>query len=282
MKVRLLGLLCAALFTFGMSLAAAQDQTTLDCLGLSESDCAIVQKAAANLSNIESLTYNFTFSAGISNASNIVQGIDGSITAQGSGTFAHNPAQADPASPYSSINLALDLSGTVTGSDGEQSGAAHLVIADGNIYLQDDSGAWRGTVLSDLAQHPDAQSFSFMSLPVMQLGAGMAMMSSGQGGSLTVEGMDVMALLQAPGFLNQARLGDETLDGQNTAVFSHTADIGALMTNPAVQGAIAGMGDSTTGSEDPMAQQMAMMLPILLENTTGTVTLTRWIGTDDH
>lgn len=287
MKRQLIGLLAAAALALGALPAVAQDHKELNCLGLSDDDCAFVQQSVANISNLESFTYNFTFSGGISNASQIVQGIDTSITAQGSGAFAIDASQRTADAPYAGVSLALDVNGTVTNDDGDTSGGANLIIADGNVYMQDaDSGAWKGVSLADLQQHPDALSFSFMGMDipaaqVMQAGTGLSMMASSQGGGLMADGVDLSALLQVPDFLNQTRLPDETIDGQTTAVFGYTADIGVLMANEDVQAAIAQMSDSAGNSEDPMAQQMAMMLPILLQNTTGTVTLTRWIGTDD-
>jgi hypothetical protein len=213
--------------------------------------------------------------------------LDTSVSAQGNGSFAIDTSQMAEASPYGGVSLSVDLSGTITDSNGEQSGDTSLVIADSNVYLKDSTtGAWRGTALSDLAQHPEVLSFSFMGMDipaaqVMQMGMGIGTMGSGQTGMLTADGIDVMALLQVPGFLNQTRLADETIGGQNTAVFAYTADIGVLLSNPDVQKSIANMSDSAGASDNPMAQQMALMLPILLQNTSGTVTLTRWLGTDD-
>jgi hypothetical protein len=290
MKLRLMALLCAGLLLLGVLPAAAQDQaalSALNCLGLSDSDCAFVKQSAENTSKIQSFTHNFTFSASVSNASQIVEGIDSSISAQGSGSFAIDDSQTTEASPYSGVNLSIDLSGTLTDSNGDQSVDTSLVIADGNAYLKDSTtGAWRGTALADLAQHPEVLSFSLMGMDipaaqVLQTGMGMTTMGDGQTGTLTADGIDLMALLQVPGFLSQTRLPDETVGDQNTAVFAYTADIGVLLSNPDVQKSIANMSDSAGGSDNPMAQQMALMLPILLQNTSGTVTLTRWIGVDD-
>jgi hypothetical protein len=270
--------------------AAAQDQTSdhpfaaLNCVGLSDADCAIVQGALENTATIKSFNQSFIFSFSISNASQIVKGVDTSVSAQGSGTVAVDHAKmADE--PYEAFSMSMDASGKSTDSNGEQSGDASFVIVDGNLYLKNSrTGEWRGAALDDLAQHPEAITFSFMGMPVsqmMQMGAGMSMM--GGDGTPTVFGLDSMKLLETPGFLSQERLPDDTIDGQTMAVFAYTADIGALLSNPDVQEAFAAMSDTgaDAGSDNAMAQQMALMLPVLLQSTTGTVKLTRWIGADD-
>src|SRR5262245_28425998 len=187
MKLRLMGLLLIGLLLSGTLPAAAQDQdtiSTLNCLGLSESDCAFVQQATANLSRLESFTHNFTFSASVSNASQIVQGIDMSVNADGSGAVAIDLSQMTESTPYNGVNASLDLSGTINDSDGERSGEANLIIADGNAYIQDADGTWRGTSLADLAKNPDALSVSVMGMDIpatqiMQMGMGMGAIGSG-------------------------------------------------------------------------------------------------------
>jgi hypothetical protein len=290
MKLRLTALLLLGLIALGALPVIAQDQaaeSALNCLGLSDSDCAFVKQSAENTSKIQSFSHTFTFAASVTNASQIVEGLDTSVSAQGSGTVAIDSSQMTDAAPYGGISLSLDLSGTISDSDGDKSGDTSLVIADSNVYLKDsDSGAWRGTKLADLAQHPEVLAFSFMGMDIpaaqiVQMGAGIGTIGSGQIGTLKADGMDVMGLLQVPGFLSQTRLPDETVGGQNTAVFAYTADIGVLLSNPDVQKSIANMSDSAGGNDNPMVQQMALMLPVLLQNTSGTVTLTRWLGTDD-
>ena len=72
MKLRLMGLLLVGWLMLGTLPATAQDQaaeSALNCLGLSESDCAFVKQSAENTSKIQSFTHNFTFSASVSNAS---------------------------------------------------------------------------------------------------------------------------------------------------------------------------------------------------------------------
>ncbi|MEO8608486.1 MAG: hypothetical protein ABI690_11415 [Chloroflexota bacterium] len=292
MKLRLITLLCIGLL-LGMAKlmpAAAQDQASvsaLNCLGLSDSDCALVKQSAENTSKIQSFAHNFTFSASVSNASQIVQGFDSAVSAQGSGAFAIDNSQTTEATPYAGVSLSINLSSTINDSHGETSGDTTLLIAAGNAYLKDPAtGLWRGTSLAGLAQHPEVLSFPFMGIDIpaaqiVQMGVGMTEMGSGQTGTLTADGIDVMALLQVPGFLNQTRLADETIGGQNTAVFAYTADIGVLLSNPDVQKSLANLSDSAGTSDNSMVQQMAFILPVLLQNASGTVTLTRWIGTDD-
>jgi hypothetical protein len=281
MKHRLFLLLMIGLLALAVVPAAAQDHeafAAFDCLGLSEADCAILQEAAENTTDIRSFTQSFDFSASISNASNLVQGIDTAVTATGSGAFFIDETAMSEEAPYAGFSMTMDVSGSATTSDGEQSGDMNFVVADGNLYIQDaDSGAWRGSALADLAENPSGMTV--FAMPLDQI---MGMHMESMDGAMLPDSFDLMALLQTPGFLNQERLADETVADQNMAVFAYTADLGVLLANEDFQAAISEMSAAAGDSEDPMAQQMAMMLPILLENASGTVTLTRWIGVDDE
>jgi len=290
MKLRFWTLVLIGLLALGVLPAVAQDSddvfASYNCLGLSEADCAIVQAATQNAHDIVSFTQAFTFSASISNASAIAQGFDGAVNAEGSGAFVIDRAKGTDESPYGAISLSMDISGSTTDADdeGEQAGEASFVIADGNLYVQDAAtGDWRGAALADLAKN--AQVYSFlgmgMDIPLNKL-MGMGMMGDNDGVTLP-DGLNLnpLDLLETPGFLVQERLADEILEGQDMAVFVYTADIGVLLADADFQDTISGLAAAMGEADDATSQQMAMMLPILLRNTAGTVTLTRWIGADD-
>src|SRR5690242_238329 len=135
MKLRLTALLLLGLMVLALLPTAAQDQaaeSALNCLGLSDSDCAFLKQSAENTSKIQSFTHTFTFAASVTNASQIVEGLDTSVSAQGSGTVAIDSSQMTKESPYGGLSLSVDLSGTITDSDGDKSGDTSLVIADSN------------------------------------------------------------------------------------------------------------------------------------------------------
>src|SRR5687768_1520898 len=129
MKHRLFLLLMIGLLALGVLPAASQDHeafAAFDCLGLSDADCAILQQAAENTTDIRSFTQSFDFSASISNASNLVQGIDSAVTASGSGAFVIDEAAMSEDAPYAGFSMTMDVSGSATTSDGEQSGDANF------------------------------------------------------------------------------------------------------------------------------------------------------------
>lgn len=279
MKLRFLTLLLIGLLALGVLPAAAQDSgdmfASTNCLGLAEADCAIVQAATQNAHDIESFTQAFTFSASISNASAIVQGFDSAVRAEGSGAVVIDRAQNTDDAPYAGYSLSLDVSGALTDADGTQSEDGHFVIADGILYVQDGAtGAWRGAALADLAQQRGA-----LRLPGMGIDIPLGTMMDGDG--LLPDGLNALDLLATPGFLAQERLADATLEDQAMAVFAYTADLGALLGDADFQATISDLAAQMGETDDAASQQVALMLPILLRNTAGTLTLTRWIGVDD-
>src|SRR5262245_34005178 len=129
MKFRLVILFVLGLLVMGALPAAAQDQTKsgdfakLNCLGLSEADCAIVQKAAENCHQIRSFTQSFNLSFGVSNTSQLVKGFDTSTSVQGNGPIVIDPTKMTKEEPYAGFSMALDANATTTDSKGEKSHA---------------------------------------------------------------------------------------------------------------------------------------------------------------
>lgn len=265
--------LCAAL----VPAAAAQDFADLNCLNLSEADCIIVTTALNNIARMDSFTQRFSFSQSVSGAEAVVpgMGLDSSTQAQGSGPFVIDREKASPDAPYMGVSMALDVSGQTSGGRQEdRAGETRFVIVDGVFYLKDQvTGEWKGVPVEALIKsQPDAMSM---------MSAGSAVMSSPAALDEILD-FNLLELLQTPGFLSQARLADESIDGQTMAVFQFSGDLGALLQNQDAQAALGlALADAMGGGSGGMSGQLAMMMPVILESTTGTLTLTRWIGVDD-
>jgi hypothetical protein len=283
MKLRLLVLLVMSLLAVGVFPALAQDTPmALNCLDLSEDDCELVTASITNTHDIQSFTVDFTFSQVSGNTEVAIEGLNSAITAEGTAMVAVDHDAETEESPYAGLSMALELSGQESNAGGEQSGQINVVIVDGNIYLQNtETGEWRGTSLADLSEEPDLMNITIMGMPVPALQAMQLGMDAGMDTSSTnVTGL--LALFQTPGFLSQTREADETLEGQDMAVFTYTGELGAVLSSEAVQAEISELAAQAGGSSNPMAQQLSAMLPVLLQNTTGQVKLSRWIGLDDQ
>ncbi len=290
MKSRIFALLALVVLMAGIvPLAAAQEVPNLNCLDLSEADCAIVNAALENTANMQSFTQTFSFSQSLSGADMLMAGMgpaggsmDSATTAEGSGPIAIDLTQMAGDEPYKGVSMAFE----VTGTSGTDSGTVSFVIVDGIFYIQDEDGAWKGVAISDLMQM-DGMTVFGMNMSPEQM-AGMASDPMSALTEVKAGDLDLASVLQIPGFLTQTRLADETVDGQNMAVFSFTADLATLFQTEAVKQAlsetIAGLMSSgaASGQGGAMMQQMGAMFPVLLESTTGAVTLTRWIGVDDQ
>jgi hypothetical protein len=297
MKARLWVCLLIGLLILSVLPAAAQDDhkeelAALNCLGLSEADCAIVEGSMQH--DITSFGIDFSFTTSSANTEDIaIPGLGGAVDVQGSGTVNVDKSAMTEENPLAGIAVAFDITANMTDEEGPTTHDVNFVLADGNIYIHNAAGEWVGTSVADIMEHPEALqgmmgNMSFMGMP-MPMGQMMQMGPGAMSGDLEDMGemmgdFDLERILSLPGFLNQSRLDDETVDGQTMSVFAFTADLGVLLQDEDVQTALSGMmsqGMSGAGGNNPMAGQMAAMMPVVLQNTTGTVTLTRWIGADD-
>lgn len=286
MKFRMFALLVLVALTVGLiPAAAAQDVPNLNCLDLSEADCAIVNASLANTVKMQSFNQTFSFSQSLTGSSALMPngGMDTTNTAEGSGVFVVDPSKMTEEAPYAGASAAFDVSGTFDDGSFDTS----FVIVDGTFYVQDEAGAWKGAPITELMEQGGMAGVTVMDMTPEELAAfsadPIAALSEVKAGDV-----DLLSVLQTPGFLKQERLADETIDGQNTAVFSFTGDLATLFQNEDVKQAlsetIAQMMSSGAagGQSSAMMQQMGTMFPVLLESTTGTVTVTRWIGVDDQ
>jgi hypothetical protein len=298
MKSRLWICLLMGLLALSILPAAAQDDAdhdfdwaALNCLGLSEADCAIVTASTDNLETIESFSMEFSFSQSSGNTEGMVAlpGLGGSVDVQGTMSVAIDHSAMSEDDPSAGVSMALTVTSTKTDGDGTTTNTSNVVIADGNIYIQNaETGEWIGTDVEELSKNGEMASMSggmsFMGMPMgadQMMGMGMGAMN-GEAMAEIMGDFDLEALLALPGFLNQSRLADETVDGQTMNAYAYTADLGVLLQEPSVQNAVTEMMAGNMGGDSPMGAQMASMMPVLLQNTTGTATLTRWVGADDQ
>jgi len=289
MKFRMFALLALLVMLAGIvPFAAAQDVPDLNCLDLSEADCAIVNAAMENTAKMQSFTQTFSFSQSLSGSNALLGatgGMDSATTAEGGGPIVIDFTQMKGEEPYKGVSMAFE----VTGASGEDSGTVSFVIVDGIFYIQGEDGAWKGVAISELMQMEGMTVMGMdMSMMSPENMAGMAENPMAALGEMEMGDFNLQSVLEIPGFLKQERLADETVDGQNMAVFAYTADISALFQSEevttALSEAVAGMMSSgaSSGQGGAMMQQMGAMLPVILESTVGEVTLTRWIGVDDQ
>ncbi|MBL8162352.1 MAG: hypothetical protein JNJ61_10240 [Anaerolineae bacterium] len=281
MKYRLLILVVLlALSAALVPAAAAQDIADFNCLNLSEADCTIVTTALNNIANMDSFTQSFSFNQSISGADAVVpgMGLDSSTQSQGSGPFVVNREQINGETPYMGVSMAFDVNSQASGGGQEdRAGDVSFVIVDGVFYLKDqETGGWKGAPIDAMMDNHEGA--------VSMMGMGSTMMTNpAELDEIRVFDINLVDLLQTPGFLSQSRLADESVDGQTMAVFAFSGDLAVLLQDEDVQAALGTvLAEAMSGSSGSgMSGQFAMMMPVILESTTGTVTVTRWIGADD-
>lgn len=307
MKIRLLALTLILVLIAGIvPFAAAQDtpdpKQELNCLGLSADDCTIVQTSMDNMSKVNSVSPTVQFTIAIAGASAVAPGMamDTSTDLQATGAVVIDHEAAASDKPYKGVTLSFDVTGTSNSGTKASPMNVSFALVDGVVYFKDDSGAWKGIAIDDLMSHPEAMQAIVGNMPgtsMMGMDLGAQMMPGMMGqmdqmGTLDPTKSDMAnpmlsSLLATPGFLSQTRLADETLMGQNMHVFAYTGDIATALQSADLQKALTDAftgGAAAGGSAAPggMGGQMGMMIPALLQSTTGTVTLTRWIGADDQ
>lgn len=280
MKSRFI-VLCSLFIMLAAMVTGVSAQTDVNCLGLNSDDCAIISQATANTANIQSFTQNFTFEFTVSGMAAMSGGSGPdsmSIKADGSGPFTFNPAATDPTAMF---NMAMDINGSVTGTGEDQSGSVSFVIVDGVIYAKDESGAWKGAPLAEIAE-------SFTQQMGALTGGGMGGGDSSDPTAMlnnpAVAGLMGSAMnfdpVNIPGFISQERQADAELNGQRMIAFNYTADIGTLLQSAEFQKLLSD-ASAAAAQADPEAAQMAMMAPMFANMVSGNFNYTRWVGADD-
>lgn len=305
MKVRFFAFLAILVLVAGLvPVAAAQDDTSaqINCLNLSKDDCTIVQTSLDNLNKIDSLTPSFSLTEAIAGAEAVApgMGLDSSADIKGSGALVLDRDVLKSDTPYKGATMSFDITGTSNMNGKDTPVDASIALVDGVLYWKDSTtGDWKGVAVADIKDHAADFMTAMMSMNSSSSGMMGGMMGSmmpaimgqmGQmnganpGTDMSAMGDHLTAMLQIPGFVKQERLDDADLLGQKMAVFAYTGDIGVLLKSKDFQKTVNdAMSSMSSGAQSGGAGgQMALMIPALLESTTGTVKLTRWIGTDDQ
>lgn len=293
-RVSLLLLVLACLLALASG-ASAQDT---DCLNLAAEDCAILTAAEANSENIKSayltLTVDFSLGGLETFAPEAAGGIEFHLSGKGpfTGTGVPDPTAmmaGDLGAILSTFNMQLDMEISATTPDESIPATPFsFVIADGNLYFLDpESGQWIGMTgesLSGLVEQSMAFATEFGGAEAMTDPT--AMMGELPPDLLTaLSSIDFEALAATPGFLNYQRLADESMMGQAMMPFQLTADFGALFRSSEFQSALSQLSTAIMSSADAdiaEAGQMLMVLPMFLQGTTGTFSVTQWVGSSDQ
>jgi hypothetical protein len=249
MKLRVFALLSALL----LAIVAPVSQAQLDpCLGLSASDCALINEASANtLASAQSFFQEWTIDFS-------VNGVPGSgaisFNAVGSGPVVLDMMNAD-------LPLKFDQTINVSFNDGTtgDSGAVQARIVDGVFYFESGQG-WMGVNLLEVANNPALAG---------QLPINPEDLMSGDIPGLDTEALGsalpaLLGLVNTPGFLNYSRSG---------ADFTFVADLAALTKSPDFSTALINL----SGALGEQGQQIAgfgMILPMLLSEGKITVVQT--------
>lgn len=285
-----------------LALAPGANAQDTDCLNLSAEDCAILTAAEANSENVNSFYMNFAFDFTLGGLEALAPEAAGGVEfhLSGKGPLVGNPAadetammSGDMSAIFNAFQMQMDGNISLTAPDESMSSPFSFVITDGTLYFQDpETQQWMGMpgeTLSALVE----QSMGFMGamggtggVDPSTLSDPTAMMGQLPPELLTaLSSIDFEALAATPGFLNYQRLADQEMMGQAMSPFQFTADFGALFKSPEFQSALSELSTAALSSTDPDAAQAAqvlMVLPMFLQGTTGTFSVTQWVGATDQ
>lgn len=235
--------------------AAVVDAQDVDpCLGLNESDCQLINTATLNtLASAQSFNQNWTINFSVTGSPT---GEDVIFNATGSGPVVLDMAAMDgiPLTFQQMIDVEFSDMGSM------QSASLVATLSDGIFYFDLGDGNVQGI---NLMEAMDAAESGGMGLPIDPSEI-MEDPTSALGEDVDMEalmtlGEDLGALAAIPGFLNYNRDG---------AVYTFTADIGTLISNPDFSNALMQIGEATGQSD---VASMGMLLPMLLDNGVITV-----------
>lgn len=249
MKLRVFVLLSALLLAIMASVSHAQ----LDpCLGLSASDCALINEASSNtLARAQSFFQDWSIDFSVS-------GVPGSgpitFNATGSGPVVLDMMNAD-------LPLKFDQSMNVSFNDGTSgdSGPVQARIVDGVLYVEFGQG-WRSLNLTEAINNPEVAGQLPLNADDLLSGDISGLDAEALGSALPA----LLGLVNTPGFLNYSRSG---------ADFTFVADLGTLLKASDFSTALMGL----SGALDEQGQQIAgiaMVLPMLLSEGKITVVQT--------
>ena len=271
MKLRMFTVsLLLALLLASFAGVGAQDAPV--CYGLSDADCALLNSASG--ATVTSFTQNFTFDLSITGIAMMdPSASDVSIHAEGSGPFVLDMAKMTPENPMGAVNLAMDLSGSISAPEAPPPGEFTFMIVDGVLYLKNPNGdAWVGVNLGDAMQAAGVNFDDIMSAASSGVTAG-----ASAGMNMDMSSID---------FITQTRGEDMTVDGMNVAHFTTSVDIGKLLASPTFTQALSMAGDVGSsmgggGNDSADMQQAMMMIPMLASAITGNFDVVMGVGTED-
>ncbi|HEY64439.1 MAG TPA: hypothetical protein G4O02_07690 [Caldilineae bacterium] len=279
--------------------AADTDSAPPQCFNLPQDDCSFLMSALAK-TNLSLSSFHQT-----SRVELLMSGWMGQpgaqdfvLIAEGEGPVSSDLAKALQ-DPFAAISLMLDMK--ITSSNGVQSITTPLSIryVDATGYWTDPfTGQWVGINVNDLMslgalavnmmsqveQSPEAMAKMMEAAGMGSFGPPMAvlgLLSLGTGMMMTT---DMMSVLPTPSFVvNYERLDDVEMMGQTMAPFSLDLDLNPLLSSKEFQDFLA-QTLTTLGqaSQDPSLLMAGQLVPAVLENTTVTMNMTQWIGTEDQ
>jgi hypothetical protein len=275
MKVRhFVFLMVLALLVALIPAASAQDAM---CFNLSAADCETLTAAQANSANITSSGISFSLDLSVTGLDQLDAGTgDITVSASGDGSWSFDIAQVD--NPMQGVSAAMDFQLSISGAGNDESIAFSFVVADGVVYFQDPESQQWFSMSMEQAMGMSGMPFS----PEMFTNpAAMAGMAGGMG--------DMSAfndLANVPGFISMERGSDTTVGGVNASPFTTNVDFLPLLTSPEfgeilgmAMGAMSG-GTGTTPGMD--GAQLAQMIPMMIGDSTASLKLTQFVGTDDN
>lgn len=286
MKSRLLALLLVMVVMLGAAVTVSA-QGMDPCLGLSASDCQILSDADAKVGELTNFTQSFKFSLDIGGLAMLAPGMNAiNISANASNSpFVIDVAKATADDPTAALAMAMDLNGSISGTgEGDSAGSFSFVIVDGVFYMKNpENGQWMGIKLAELVEAAGSQGLPFDPQALLE-GDTSGMEAIGDPtealSALGLGDIDLMALINTPGFLGQQRVADASANGQAQYAFESSIDFGALFKSPDFQ-KLVNNALQAAAEQDPEAAQMAMLLPMFLQSSEASVKLTRWIGQSD-
>jgi len=275
-SVKRLGMMAALVGVLGIVPAFGAHAQSAGACTLAAADCTLLTTANSNVGKETSFTQDFDFKVTVKTGT---QNVD--ISATGTGPFTVNTgaSMTDMNSVHNAVDMALDITGSTTGTGTDQSGKFSMVITKGVFYFKTDKQDWQGVKLSDALKAAQSQGSS------MTGGS-----SSGAAGQAAALFQDPAILQSLTNLANTPSLvvltktaNAPTLDGQTMAEFVYTISLKGIATSkdlyPLIRAILKASG-STTDLPDAQLAQFSSIAGSALSNTT--FTITRWVGTTDN
>lgn len=249
MKLRAFALVSLLMMAMMASVSQAQDP----CLGLSESDCALINEASTNtLASAQSFFQDWSIDFSVTGVPD-----SGDIMFKTTGS---GPVVLDLANTTFPLSFDQTLSVAFNdGVSGEQTGAVQARVVNAVMYVEFGQG-WQGIDLAAALSDPSIAG---------QLPVNPADLASGNIPGLDTEALGaalpaLLQLSQVPGFLSYSRSG---------ADFTFVADLATLAQSPDFSTALTSLS-TALGEQGQQVAGLGMVLPMLLSEGKITVVQT--------